>query len=140
MKRLLLLLPFLAACSGAPAITSILTPYRIDIRQGNFVSQDMVAQLKPGLSRDQVRFILGSPLVADMFHADRWDYVYRFQPGRGEPEQRILTVFFVDNRLARVAGDVVADDGSVPEAPAPASQMVNIPGPAPANAPAPEKN
>jgi outer membrane protein assembly factor BamE len=54
------------------------------VRQGNFVTQEMVAQLKPGLSREQVRFILGSPLVADMFHADRWDYVYRYQQGHGE--------------------------------------------------------
>jgi outer membrane protein assembly factor BamE len=130
MKRFLLLLPFLAACSGAPVITSVLTPYRIDVRQGNFVTQDMVAQLKPGLSREQVRFILGSPLVADMFHADRWDYVYRYQRGWQEAEQRILTVFFQDNKLTRVAGDVVAEDGSGADAPKPAAQVINIPGPA----------
>ncbi len=130
MKRFLLLLPFLAACSNTPQITNYLTPYRIDIRQGNFVSQDMVAQLKPGLSRDQVRFILGSPLVADMFHADRWDYVYRFQPGRGELQQRHLAVFFQDNKLARVAGDVVAEEGSKAEAHGAAVQVFEIPPPA----------
>jgi outer membrane protein assembly factor BamE len=130
MKRFLLLLPFLAACSGAPVITNVLTPYRIDVRQGNFVTQDMVAQLKPGLSREQVRFILGSPLVADMFHADRWDYVYRYQRGWQEAEQRILTVFFQDNKLTRVAGDVVAEDGAGAEAPKPAAQVIVIPGPA----------
>jgi len=141
MKRFLLLLPFLAACSNGPVvtgltpvITSIIQPYRIDVRQGNFVTQDMVAQLKPGLSREQVRFILGSPLVADMFHADRWDYVYRFQPGRGEAQQRGLTVFFQDNKLTRVAGDVVAEDGSRAEAPKPAAQVIDIPGPAAADA------
>lgn len=130
MKRFLLLLPFLAACSGAPAITSVLTPYRIDVRQGNYVTQEMVAQLKPGLSREQVRFILGSPLVADMFHVDRWDYVYRFQSGHGEAQQRGMTVFFQDNKLTRVAGDVVAEDASRPEAPKPAAQVIDIPGPA----------
>lgn len=137
MKRLLLLLPFLAACSNGPVvsgitpvITSIIQPYRIDVRQGNFVTQDMVVQLKPGLSRDQVRFILGSPLVADMFHADRWDYVYRFQRGWDEAEQRILTVFFQDNKLTRVAGDVVADDPSRAETPKPAAQVIEMPGPA----------
>ena len=130
MKRLLLLLPFLAACSGAPVITSVLTPYRIDVRQGNFVTQEMVAQLKPGLSREQVRFILGTPLVADMFHVDRWDYVYRFQPGRGEPQQRRLAVFFQDNKLTRVTGDVVAEDGSAAEAPKPAAGIIVIPVPA----------
>lgn len=130
MKRILFFLPLLAACSGTPAITNVLSPYRIDVRQGNLVTQEMVAQLKPGLSREQVRFILGSPLVADMFHADRWDYVYRFQPGRGEVQQRAMTVFFQDNKLVRVAGDVVADDGTKPEAAKPATQVIDIPGPA----------
>ena len=130
MKRLLLLLPFLAACSGAPVITSVLTPYRIDVRQGNFVTQEMVAQLKPGLSREQVRFILGSPLVADIFHGDRWDYVYSYKQGYGEAQQRTLTVFFQDNKLTRVAGDVVAEDASKPEAPRPTAQVIDIPGPA----------
>lgn len=130
MKRFLLLLPFLAACSNTPQITSYLSPYRIDVRQGNFVTQEMVAQLKPGQTREQVRFILGSPLVADMFHVDRWDYVYRFRPGHGEVQQRTLTVFFQDNRLTRVAGDVVAEDSSRGDAPRPAAQVIDIPGPA----------
>lgn len=134
MKRILLLLPLLAACSNTTEhITSYLAPYRVDVRQGNMVTQEMVSQLKPGLSREQVRFILGSPLVADMFHSDRWDYVYRFQPGRGEIQQRVLTVFFQDNKLTRVAGNVVAEDSSAPEAPKPAAQVIDIPGPAAAS-------
>ncbi|MFA4969286.1 MAG: outer membrane protein assembly factor BamE [Sulfuritalea sp.] len=130
MKRILLLLPLLAACSNTPQITSYLSPYRIDVRQGNLVTQEMVAQLKPGQTREQVRFILGSPLVADMFHQDRWDYVYRFRPGRGEPQQRNLAVFFQDNKLTRVSGDVVAEDTSKAEAPRPAAQVIEIPAPA----------
>ena len=130
MKRFLLLLPVLAACSNTPQVTDYLRPYRIDMRQGNYVTQEMMAQLKPGLSRDQVRFILGSPLIADMFHGDRWDYVYRFQPGRGELQQRAVTVFFQDNKLARVAGDVVAEAGGKAEAPRAATQVIEIPGPA----------
>ncbi len=132
MKRFLLLLPFLAACSTTPQmpqITNVLSPYRIDVRQGNFVTQEMVAQLKPGLSRDQVRFILGSPLVADMFHADRWDYVYRYRHGHDEVQQRSLAVFFTDNKLTRVTGDVVADDGSKAAAPRPAAQVIEIQAP-----------
>jgi outer membrane protein assembly factor BamE len=136
MKRFLLLLPFLAACSNTPQITNYLTPYRIDVRQGNFVTQEMVAQLKPGLTRDQVRFILGSPLVADMFHVDRWDYVYRFRSGNTEVQQRSLTVFFQDNKLARVAGDVVAEDSSRADAPKPAAQVIDIPAAASTVAPA----
>ena len=91
------------------------------------VSQEMVAQLKPGLSRDQVRFILGTPLVTDMVHADRWDYVYRLQPGHGDVQQRVLTVFFRDNVLVRVAGDVVAEDTSKSDVTRPATQVIDIP-------------
>jgi len=133
MKRLLVLLvpPLLVACSSAPGITSYLTPYRIDVRQGNMVTQEMVAQLKPGLTRDQVRFILGTPLVADMFHADRWDYVYRFRPGRDQQDlqQRNLIVYFQDGKLSRVDGDVVASQpGAAADAPTkPASRVIDIP-------------
>ena len=98
---------FAAACSSAPPVQ----PYRIDIQQGNVVTQEMVAQLKPGLTRDQVKFILGSPLVVDMFRTDRWDYIYMFKPGKGEPQRRRLTVIFENDKLARLAGDVVSGDG-----------------------------
>lgn len=66
----------------------------------------MVSQLKPGMSREQVRFVLGAPLLVDVFHTDRWDYIYRFQPGRGELQERRLTVIFEDGKLARLEGDV----------------------------------
>lgn len=99
----------LAGCSFG-SITERVNPYRIDIRQGNYVDQTMVAQLKRGMSRDQVRFVLGSPLITDVFRADRWDYVYRFRPGRGEVQQRVISVFFVDDRLDRVEGDVSGGD------------------------------
>ena len=140
----------IAACSAVPDtsgigngiasaldVTPLLSPYRIDVRQGNLVTQEMVAQLKPGLSREQVRFILGTPLLTDVFHADRWDYVYRFQPGSGDAQQRRLTVFFADGKLARVAGDV-AEAAATATAPKPASRMIEIKGPetAPDAAPA----
>lgn len=127
MKRLILsALPLLAACSSAPEVTSYLTPYKVDVRQGNMVSQEMVAQLKPGQTKDQVRFILGTPLVSDMFHADRWDYVYRFQPGRGEVQQRRLIVYFEDGKLARVGGDVAASNPGAEALAKPASRVVEI--------------
>lgn len=101
---------FLAACSSVPRIV---TEYRIDVQQGNVLTQEMVAQLRPGLTREQVRFILGTPLLVDMFHADRWDYVYRLQKGSsGEIEQRRFSAFFDrEGKLYKVAGDVVADQG-----------------------------
>lgn len=83
------------------------TPYRIEIQQGNFVTQDMVAKLKRGMSREQVRFVLGTPLVTDLFHANRWDYVfYRVRPNQPREDRR-LSVYFENDRLARVEGDVV---------------------------------
>lgn len=127
---MLLTLPALlfAGCSNTPDITSRLSPYRIDVRQGNYVTQDMVAKLKPGMSRDQVRFALGTPLVADMFHADRWDYVYRFQPGRGEAQLRRLVVFFEEDKLVRVGGDVVAEsEATATAAPTPAARIIEVP-------------
>lgn len=131
MKRILPVLAaslLLSACSSLPDLISKINPFKIDVRQGNYVSQDMVAQLKPGQTKDQVRFILGTPLVVDIFHADRWDYVYRFQPGRGEVEQRRLIVYFKDNRLVRVGGDVVA--GEAGETPArPPMQTLEIQNP-----------
>ncbi|MDT3736128.1 MAG: outer membrane protein assembly factor BamE [Denitratisoma sp.] len=122
LRYLSVLLP-LAACSNVkmPDVASAITPYRIDIRQGNYITQDMVAQLKPGMTRDQVRFILGTPLVADIFHAERWDYIYSFKPGRGELQLRRFAVFFVDNKLARVAGDVVGAEPGEEEAAATAA-------------------
>lgn len=99
----------LAGCSFN-TITDRITPYRIDIRQGNYVDQAMVAQLKRGMSRDQVRFVLGSPLITDVFRTDRWDYVYRFRPGNAEAEQRVISVFFVGDALDRIEGDVTAGD------------------------------
>ena len=97
----------LAGCGFVPRIPGI-TPYRIEIQQGNFISQDMVAQLKPGMSKEQVRLALGTPLLTDIFHADRWDYVYwRERPG-AKLEQRKLTVFFEDGKLMRLDGDTVS--------------------------------
>lgn len=129
LPSLLLLAACLSACSNTPDITSRLSPYRIDVRQGNYVTQDMVAKLKPGMTRDQVRFALGTPLVADMFHADRWDYVYRFQPGRGETQLRRIVVIFDEGKLARIGGDVVAETGetAAAAAPTPASRIIEVP-------------
>lgn len=127
---LLLWLPLLAACSNVSEVkvTDYLTPYRMDVRQGNFVSQEMAAQLKPGITKDQVRYLLGTPLIADPFHADRWDYVYRFQAGKSEPQQRQLSVFFQDGKLVRVGGDVAVQEPVQPDAqPAtPAARVIEI--------------
>jgi outer membrane protein assembly factor BamE len=98
----------LSGCSTS-SITSIAPdPYKIDIQQGNVITQDMVAKLQPGMTKSQVRFVLGSPPITDMFHANRWDYVYRFSKAGKLTEERKLTLFFENDRLAQLAGDVAA--------------------------------
>ena len=94
----------LAACS----VVDQVTPYKLDIQQGNVVTQDMVAKLKPGMTKAQVRFILGTPLITDVFHADRWDYVYRYQKAGTLTEERRVTLIFDGDTLKQVSGDVVA--------------------------------
>ncbi|MCQ6258269.1 outer membrane protein assembly factor BamE [Pseudomonas sp. Q11] len=80
--------------------------YKIDIQQGNVVTQDMIDQLRPGMTRRQVRFIMGNPLLTDTFHADRWDYLYSLQPGGGERQQeRISVIFNADDQLVSLSGD-----------------------------------
>jgi outer membrane protein assembly factor BamE len=96
----------LAGC-GVPRIPGI-TPYKPEIQQGNYVSQEMVAQVKPGMTREQVRNLLGTPLLTDIFHADRWDYVYWRETEKGKRESRKLALFFTDGKLTRIAGDIVS--------------------------------
>jgi len=114
-------LPWLAAAL-LPACKSVevpkvpgITPYRMVIQQGNFISQEMVAQLKPGMTKEQVRFVLGTPLVTDIFHADRWDYVFFRELPNGKREQRNLSVVFEKDRLARVLGDLLPAEGAAPQ-------------------------
>ena len=95
-------------------VPAIVTPYRMDIQQGNFVTQDMVEKLAVGQTREQVRFILGTPLLADVFHANRWDYIFRFSKGWNDPVKRKLIVFFdAQGKLERWDAD-----GLPPPAPA----------------------
>lgn len=79
--------------------------YRIDIQQGNDVTQDMINQLKPEMTKKQVAYVMGTPLLIDTFHPDRWDYIYSFHPGNGNREQRRLTLFFTDDKLINIEGD-----------------------------------
>jgi outer membrane protein assembly factor BamE len=110
----------LAACSVTDKVTEKITPYKIDIQQGNVVTQEMVAKLKPGMTKAQVRFILGTPLITDAFHANRWDYVYRYQKAGKLMEERKLALFFDRELLQRVEGDVVAASPATEEKKEPA--------------------
>lgn len=102
----LLAMAALSACSSIGSrIPNIITPYRIDIVQGNVVTREQAQALKTGMAKNEVRDILGSPLLASVFHADRWDYVFTFRRQGQEPQQRKLTVFFKGDALERFEGD-----------------------------------
>lgn len=127
-----------AACGWMPTLP-VLSPYKMDIQQGNIVTQEMVAKLQPGMSRSQVRFVLGTPLVADMFHADRWDYVYRLEQGGRMVEERKLVAVFSGDKLLRIEGDVVpaaAKPAATGPAPAAAEKPAVKPEPAATEQPA----
>jgi len=99
----------LAACttmgdSTRSALRAV-TPYKVEIQQGNFVSKEQVAALKPGMTRQQVREILGTSVLTDIFHADRWDYVFTIRRQGVEPLQRHLAVYFKGEYLDHYEGD-----------------------------------
>jgi outer membrane protein assembly factor BamE len=99
----------LAGCSTYDSVTQSIaqriTPYRITVVQGNFVSAEAASQMKVGLTRDQVKALLGTPLLADMFHADRWDYVFYFKRGSTSVvQQRDFVVLFAGNTVASWSG------------------------------------
>lgn len=94
--KLIMLLTCLLVFSNISGCSKskLLTVYKIDIQQGNAVEVEKVEQLEIGMSKDQVEFLLGTPLLTDSFHPRRWDYVYFLLPGFGERERRHLTIYF----------------------------------------------
>ena len=144
----------LVACSGfdgaSQRLSSIVTPYRIDIVQGNFVSSEQVQQLRVGMGRQAVRDVLGTPLLQSIFHADRWDYVFAFHRKGEEPQLRKVTVFFKDDSLERFDADTLpteaefvsslagrAHSGKVPVLEASEETLKSFPTPAKAAEPKP---
>ncbi len=114
LSTLLMRLPFwlllilLAGCSSWSNPIDQIKPHKIDIAQGNALTQDMLDKLKPGMTQSQVRFILGTPLIVDPFRNNRWDYVYRLEKEGKLAENRRVTVVFENDKLKALQGDVVA--------------------------------
>ena len=113
MRIKLMLLPLLLASCSAVKIPDIniphLTPYHAEIRQGNYVTPEMREQLKLGMSRQQVSFVLGTPLSTDLFHADRWDYIYFVNRNGITTDKKTLSLFFDGDKLIRI------EDGAKPQ-------------------------
>jgi outer membrane protein assembly factor BamE len=98
----------LSACFGA---------YKYDVQQGNIVDQERLSKVEKGMSKRDVQTLLGTPLVRDKFHPNRWDYAYYLKKGRSkETTSRLITLYFENDKLASIAGDVTSGDGTVPDA------------------------
>ena len=131
MRKLLILISiiasfFLAACSSDPIVNRLPFVYRIDIQQGNVITQEMVDKLRIGMNKRQAQFVLGAPMLIDPFHSERWDYFYLYKPGsdgRGEATQERISLFFEDDRLVEITGTMLPDPD--PDAP-PASRQVTV--------------
>jgi outer membrane protein assembly factor BamE len=99
----------LGACSTSPnsvtRLTELIQPYRVEVVQGNVVTQEQLSLLRPGLTRIQVREALGTPLITSLFHAQRWDYAFTIKRQGTDPLQRHVTVFFENDVLARFEAD-----------------------------------
>lgn len=105
------LIPLLSACSdwSLPEVPSAVPDlvHKITIQQGNIVNQAMINKLRPGMGKRQVRFIMGSPMINDTFHQNRWDYLYRIHRSTHAPTEKTrVTLFFEQDKLARVEGDM----------------------------------
>ena len=88
-----------------PNRSGLLQPYRTDLPQGNYLTQQTLDQVKEGMTREQVRFALGTPLLRHVFHPDRWDYVFRYQFPSGRAELRRATIVFRDDRVAAIEAE-----------------------------------
>ena len=122
MRIKLIVVSLLLASCGGISKPALFTPYKIEIRQGNKVTPEMREKLKVGMSRLQVRSVLGTPLVSDPFHASRWDYVYRLEQDGTVVEQQRLTLYFDEDHLARIDESNMPAQSVLPPQEAPATQ------------------
>lgn len=103
MRKQLLVALTLISLSGCTAFPGV---YKMDVAQGNEVTQEMVDQLRPGMTQSQVRYVMGTPLLTDTFNQDRWDYIYQMVEEDQRTDKRRITLFFENNRLVRLEGDL----------------------------------
>ena len=95
-------LPSLPSLQSGDSFLGLVTPYRMDIVQGNVVTQELAARVQPGMTRAQVRDILGSPMLTDPFHADRWDYIFTIRRQGTQPQRRQVVAYFKAEQLERL--------------------------------------
>jgi outer membrane protein assembly factor BamE len=110
MQKLLIYLIVFASLSLSGCSLDMLTIYKIDVQQGNALDQADIDRIRPGMDKRQVEFVLGKPLLTDPFHADRWDYVFFYKPGYTDPSRARFTLWFEDNKVARMEQNGMFED------------------------------
>ena len=107
------------AAAGCAKLPEMPIPglYRLDVRQGNALDDEALVLLETGMERSRVRRLLGTPAVSDVFHPDRWEYLYSYAPGGEQQQWRRITLHFEDDRLVRIEGDLRPADAGTPEEP-----------------------
>ena len=103
MRKFLLLITSVILISGCSQFPGV---YKLDIPQGNILTQDSVNQLRPGMTPRQVQFIMGTPIIEDTFNADRWDYIYTLKSDKQEPVLSRVSIFFTNGQLSNINGDL----------------------------------
>ncbi len=109
-ERLAIITCFSSLMLGGCSMADWGLVHRIDVQQGNVIDQDALNQLTPGQTRRQVQYVIGSPMIADTFHQDRWDYIYRMQPGEGEVSEEHVTLYFDGDTLTSISGSLHPQD------------------------------
>jgi len=139
MQKVLILLAFgasltLAGCSGKEkkseyresVLSDLPFVYKMTVQQGNIVTEEMIDRLEPGMTRNQVRYLLGTPVLVDIFHGDRWYYTYTVRRGHAEMEKRPLAVYFNGDLMVRVDGYLQPDSQRAASR-EPQEMLVNVP-------------
>ncbi|MEN8107058.1 MAG: outer membrane protein assembly factor BamE [Pseudomonadota bacterium] len=117
MKKLLIIITCLASLALGGCSERFHLVHKIEVQQGNVITQDMVDRLEPGMTRNQVQFVMGSPIIVDVFHQDRWEYLYYLKPGYGEVTQKRISIHFDGDSLASITGTMLpSETGPDPEA------------------------
>ena len=112
MKKLLIIITCIATLISAGCSRFHLV-HRIDVQQGNVITQEKVNKLEPGMNSNQVQFVMGRPMLVDVFHQDRWNYVYYLKPGYDDPQEEKVILFFENDALVKIDGSMLPSDEPV---------------------------
>lgn len=127
MRKKILALSFLSLplMSCSVALNHLPYVYKIDVNQGNMIDQAMIDQLRPNMTKRQVLYVMGTPMLADFFHENRWDYIYQIKKGGEDVEKKAISIFFENDKIKGIQGDL--KPSALPVVKPSTEQMVDVP-------------